>query len=328
MMIICICMPKRRSAMKRQFEKMGLEYILFDAVESLEDPRVLPMLLKNDKTSSYLCTLSHQLCMQIASERSEPTIIMEDDVALHKNFVAVASELMKHAWDCVSLGYLVRHDEFLRDLMVDPVAVSSHFLGRSKSKYLWGTQCYIVRQSYAKKIWSERFNVKGTCDPETMMFDEHRHVLSPPLAIEDFPTFGSILGHNATNAQCDTNMKKQIKRDDYFAFPDSNWEKYVTPLNPKTFLMLGSNNDIKNWMEATEEEINDLVYIANPISAQKLFLDLAEAYKRTRQYGMIVIDAAQGIVNAPKQLFLQLFNNNEIMIVDYHIPTLFLIKMC
>jgi len=82
------------------------------------------------------------------------------------------------------------------------------------------------------------------------------------------------------------------------------WERYVLPLKPTSALILSADNDFTQWLQkfnTNEQEKNDLVYV-NSSDDQQLYLHLAEAYKRVRKFGMIVVDAPD--LNSKKLFFL------------------------
>lgn len=218
-LLICICLPKRRQHMQKQLDHFNIEVLFFDAVQSLDDPRVASMITKKDTGDSYLCTLSHHLCMEIASRREHATIIMEDDVILHKDFVKSVTDLTAmpqfNCWGCVSLGYLLQPGDNMFNLISDRVSIGSRAVGKSLRDYIFGTQCYVVSPAYAEQIMTRVRNLY--INTEQAVFHENRYVIVQPIAIEDFPTFGSTLGHS-NNIGYYRLTTRYLNKNDFFKF--------------------------------------------------------------------------------------------------------------
>ena len=197
--------------------------------------------------------------MKTAASEALPTVVMEDDIALHENFSAVVVALLKDgmfderaaiqlgyfrrsAGDALaprSIAYCVRVSRGSRDIAEpfrpvakgcssdDDTSFRVFSIGRTSESRPFGTQSYIVTPRHARLVWESRRSRDSFVD-ETygLVFDSEHLIFSgpnaprpyridPPLAIEDFPRFGSGLGH-AQNAKSYNNHLKRIEISEYY----------------------------------------------------------------------------------------------------------------
>lgn len=222
------------------------------AVSSLSDPRVAgwadPKGLDHAKKGFY-CTLSHALAMSIAATEELPTVVVEDDVALHDDFGPVVSALLRDVTldknAAIQLGYLHRAEglsPLAPQSIVSCVRVSKNtkhsaetfgpsasdckhdksarvfVLGRTSERAPFGTQSYAVTPLHARNAWEARAHVLSNA--ESLVFigaNGHPYRIDPPLALEDYPRFGSSLGHGGYNAWSYEYTAKRVDVTEYYA---------------------------------------------------------------------------------------------------------------
>jgi hypothetical protein len=171
----------------------------------------------------------------MASKSSDPNnhmfVCMEDDIVLHRNFETMVKETANYCKSqgnvptCISLGYVYP--------IVSPNIVSTLSNNVKINKITTnvggrGTQCYMMNYSYITKVLdvyeSEYKRLKepdqSKVPSDHFMFeipDTQHLVVEPPVALEDYPTFGTLLNHTHNNNLYKTMINK-YSRDDYYVF--------------------------------------------------------------------------------------------------------------
>ena len=208
-------MPAREVRMIDQLTHLlpsgcGIEWQVLRAVESPHDARVRDFVKKNIKDLGYRCTLSHQLALKIASESQSTSCIIEDDVALHKDFLKTVLQLgdAVNECGCISIGYLLRDaNTATHGDLTSATDVAGYKYGRSKQAKPWGTQAYLVTPRYAKQVFDRRHKLLGPGNVEAEVFELYPFKLVPPIAIEDYAKCGTLLNHTQNN-KCFSMAKK------------------------------------------------------------------------------------------------------------------------
>jgi len=245
--LTCICMPQRKAAMQLQLNTLlknsGIAYTLMDAVQQYEDARIQhflgpetnyldPICVHNMNQRGYKCFLSHKLALEQASRKNfQYTIIMEDDVALHKSdFVNIVKEMCNSQildnYSMIMLAYLVVHPiKTLRDELqpgkievINTLYCDTEYCVR-KSMLLepWGLQMYILTNQKVKELVSKFTLEKHLIHAESAIMDPGPYKLYPPLGIEDYPSFHSLLGH-PDNAKCYELLQNELDVTKFFTF--------------------------------------------------------------------------------------------------------------
>jgi hypothetical protein len=267
--IICVYLPHRLPYMQRLLSdvqtrapgEFAVSYVR--AATSLSDPRVADWASNVTFTEQglpYLPTLSHTLAMGIAANASLPSVIIEDDVILHKAFHAVVIALSRRTQlpdDCVvQFGYILRSGnmrQFEGMLLADSatfcvqarhaaavdvsLAVSgkcssiradasagTFVIGLSKETRPWGAQAYLVTPRHARNVWASRYSVtKDFTEDRLFGLPGERRALRvvPPLAVEDHPRFATSVGHPAN-----------VNRYYWLARMTANFKDYYCPALP------------------------------------------------------------------------------------------------
>jgi hypothetical protein len=201
--IICVVMPSRMPYMQRLLSDLELRapgefsVTFVPAVMALSDSRVSGWTSNaafTRRKSAYLPTLSHMLAMDIAAKAEMPSIVVEDDIMIHKSFHKVVSACIRHAslipLDTVfQLGYIhPRGAKFRRlegmlkpesttfciqsgaegDVVIKPLigkqclhdadaSAGDFSVGLSREQNPFGAQAYIVRPQHARIVWETRY---------------------------------------------------------------------------------------------------------------------------------------------------------------------------
>jgi GR25 family glycosyltransferase involved in LPS biosynthesis len=204
--IICISIPQRVPYMTRLLSDLTaraapgeFQVTFVPAVSTVADPRVAGWA----NTTTYLAqgvqyfsTLSHTLAMGIASLRVLPSVVIEDDVMLHRHFHDVVHALIRRTRlknvTVIQLGFILRDKTFesnrFGDLLRPSSIVSCMYarhgvsasaavarlptldrrcpamprlsvfaLGLSAERNPYGAQAYIVTPGHARAVWDRRF---------------------------------------------------------------------------------------------------------------------------------------------------------------------------
>ena len=157
---------ERRSILYKQFDELNLPFSVkfMDAATPTNSKGYLPANCEGQRAKTICCARSHCLAIELAGNplAADFTIIMEDDVALHRTaFVPIVNELVER-WDTimpekessmVSLGWIPcnNYEKYL------PAKSSITFSSKSDVKFLrdrfaLGLQAYMVRRDAAKKL--------------------------------------------------------------------------------------------------------------------------------------------------------------------------------
>lgn len=157
---------ERRSILQKQFDELHIPFNVkfMEATTPATAGNYLPIHCESQRAKIICCARSHCLAIELAgnSLAADFTIIMEDDVALHKTaFVPMVNELVER-WDTimpekessmVSLGWIPcnNYATYL------PAKSSIAFASKSDAKFLRdrfapGLQAYMVRREAAHKL--------------------------------------------------------------------------------------------------------------------------------------------------------------------------------
>lgn len=158
-------------------------------------------------------------------------VCLEDDVVLHKDFekmVAKSTEFLHSQQGPLrlSLGYANPPSNIT---FIESVSDSVGNLKFSKLNIKagdpWGTQSYMLNSEFVDTVLQKYDNAYRTQPPiesniasDVFIYDipETQHyIIEPPACIEDFPTFGSMLGHNG-NASLYNQMVNKYDRSQYY----------------------------------------------------------------------------------------------------------------
>lgn len=170
-----------------------------------------------------------------ASKSSNPNnhifVCMEDDIVLHKNFETIVRDSAKYCQlqntpTCISLGYVIIPAETQEvEKLSNGIKLKKITAGVGGR----GTQCYMMNYAYVSKVLDEyESEYKRTKEPiqgnniasDHFMFnvpDTQHLIVEPPAAIEDFPTFGTMLNHD-WNKDLYNRMIQEYPRNDYYIF--------------------------------------------------------------------------------------------------------------
>jgi hypothetical protein len=69
---------------------------------------------------------------------------------------------------------------------------------------------YKTQTPYENEVASDKFIFN--------QIQADHYIMEPPACLEDNPTFGSMLGHEAANANAYKEMIAKYKREDYYTF--------------------------------------------------------------------------------------------------------------
>jgi hypothetical protein len=155
-------------------------------------------------------------------------VCMEDDVVLHKEFEEIAQETANYAANLVEpahigIGYVSPPREKTTIKEIYP----GIYINYMKSEYdPGGTQCIMLNYAYAKQmleVYEHEYLRKLEPNPDKVHADvflfelphSHHYTIEPPAALEDYPTFGTLLEHT-WNADLYKNMIQKYNRDEYF----------------------------------------------------------------------------------------------------------------
>jgi GR25 family glycosyltransferase involved in LPS biosynthesis len=264
--VVVIFLPQRLSFMQRQLESLnvssagGFNVTYLPAVTSMDDERVRGWegyLAYKKIGIGHLPTLSHTLAMHVASLEAMPTVVLEDDVLLHRDFPLAVSALLRmrpvREQMSVQLGYLPRFDKlvsntsFLREdsrvacvwawdhprraeaaeAVVDACTIPDGARVFSvgyppESNLVWGLQAYSVTPMHARAVWSSRFeSARLRNNTEEFIFGASPHLfrVMPPLGIEGFRHFGSTVGHEESNGLIHDMLTRVVDAGDYYQPP-------------------------------------------------------------------------------------------------------------
>ena len=157
-------------------------------------------------------------------------VCMEDDIVLHKNFEGMVQQAAEFLQGIrkparLLLGYANP------PVNVTPVKRLTDTITINKVNSLigdpWGTQCYMMNASYVDLIVQKYQTTYKSQSPDAedhasdhFLFhvpEAEHYVMEPPVCLEDFPTFGSMLGHGY-NSQYYAQMISKYDRAAYHVF--------------------------------------------------------------------------------------------------------------
>jgi len=158
-------------------------------------------------------------------------ICMEDDVVLHKNFEQIVQETANYATNCsepshIGIGYILPPTTIEKTTpLINEFKL--HSLNKS-TDHPGGAQCIMMNYKYAKDTLAMFENAYSKTDTHNMHNDaadtflfklpnSNHFLIEPPAALEDNPTFGTLLGHD-WNADFYKTMIKNYNRDNYFKY--------------------------------------------------------------------------------------------------------------
>jgi len=159
----------RTEHMIQQMNDFGFEFTIFEAYTPSNSQEYLKETLcavPEMNQAAAACVRSHaQVLYNFGSENQNDDdllVVLEDDVALHKNFQGLTSEavglMKKHNLDFISLGYIPR--PYCRDLSKSQPGFSDGTLkwfgslhaGKNNFSEVWGSQAYCVLRKNARKM--------------------------------------------------------------------------------------------------------------------------------------------------------------------------------
>ncbi len=166
------------------------------------------------------------------NQKTGVMVCMEDDIALRNNYEEIEREAAKFINQSnntipirISLGYVdvPKNITFYKNLT--PSIKLSKLNVTHGDPY--GTQCYMMNYAYVDKTIQRYKAAYSSSSPDAtrnasdiFLFDipdAQHYVVEEPAAIEDNPTFGSMLGHS-WNSDMYKNMIAKYDRNQYFKF--------------------------------------------------------------------------------------------------------------
>jgi hypothetical protein len=231
--IICVVMASRLGYMHRQLAGLdGFEFnvTLLPAVVSWSDPRVAGWGseaayggIGAGGGTAYYCSLSHFVALGIvaAENSSQPTVILEDDIMLHRQFPTIVRGLLKSPGIShilpLQLGFGIKDEQqttFDRMVTQESIVVcrdrsrnwqlfmntsdvpcpdeQEEFgknvfrVGRTGDHFPQGTVAYLTSSIHASAVWASRFSIDPDIPMENGIFRMPQPFrIVPPLAIDD-----------------------------------------------------------------------------------------------------------------------------------------------
>ncbi len=163
-------------------------------------------------------------------------VCMEDDIVLHKEFETMAQNAAiflqspkTPPLSRLSLGYVSPPSAQTEVVQTYPNGTTIRKLARNSGDP-WGTQCYMLTAEYVDRIlqkydadYAANISPNREVASDVYMFelkDSQHYILDPPACLEDFPTFGSLLGHGY-NQTYYKSMIAKYDRAAYYSFGSS-----------------------------------------------------------------------------------------------------------
>ena len=148
----------RRERTQQQLDDIGIEFTFFDAVDGAQadfplaekrnDALTMKRLGNTLSNAELACYASHYLLWQECVTESRALLILEDDIQLQSNFRQVYDELPRLAEHYTFLKlcgtFARRHRRVAR--VAPNLNVVRHY------GWLWGTGCYLLTPSAAKRF--------------------------------------------------------------------------------------------------------------------------------------------------------------------------------
>lgn len=185
---------ERRRAMEEQLRRVGATAQFFPAIDGRQIRTGLsPELCASDLTDGEIgCYLSHvALWEKVATSLAKGAVILEDDVTLTDDFLAVCQELgsVPLRYDLVRLGSL-RHTKGRK--LLDLANGRSILLPAEASD---GTQGYLVTRAGAERLLKLLAEPRAPIDRELNLYWEHRLnvLLLAPGIVEHDTTMPSTI---------------------------------------------------------------------------------------------------------------------------------------
>ncbi len=166
------------------------------------------------------------------NQKTGVMVCMEDDIVLRNNYEEIVHEAAKFIGQCdntipirISLGYVdvPKNITFFKNL-TPSIKMSKLNVTHGDP---WGAQCYMMNYTYVDKTIERYKSTYSSLSPDInrnaadhfiFNYPEAQHyIVEDPAAIEDNPTFGTLLEHH-WNADMYKKTIAKYDRNQYFKF--------------------------------------------------------------------------------------------------------------